>query len=241
MRHAAMIPFENMDPLTQLPIALDLASLERKLIHQRRGGYCFEHNLLLRNVLLQMGFSVNGLLARVCWEVPATSTRIRGHMLLRVEIDNSPYIIDVGFGGLTLTGVLRLEPDTIQTTPHEAFRLIRIQNHFLMQADIRGEWRPVYQFDLQEQHPIDYEPINWYLSTCPQSIFTQHLMAARALPDRRYTLRNNQLTTHYLAGASESEMLRDADQLRDALENRFGLAVPQTAAIDAALTRASAF
>jgi N-hydroxyarylamine O-acetyltransferase len=36
------IPFENLDVLLGLPIDLAPAALEQKLIHGRRGGYCFE-------------------------------------------------------------------------------------------------------------------------------------------------------------------------------------------------------
>jgi N-hydroxyarylamine O-acetyltransferase len=69
-RHATMIPFENLSPLLRQPVRLDLASLQDKLLHQGRGGYCFEQNLLLRAVLLALGFQVRGLAARVRWNVP---------------------------------------------------------------------------------------------------------------------------------------------------------------------------
>ena len=36
------------------PIALDAASLVRKLVTEERGGYCFEQNTLLRAVLLRL-------------------------------------------------------------------------------------------------------------------------------------------------------------------------------------------
>src|SRR5213593_335985 len=65
--HAAAIPFENLDPLLGLPVALDLPSLEAKLVHAGRGGYCFEHNTLFAEVLTQIGFEVTRLAARVLW------------------------------------------------------------------------------------------------------------------------------------------------------------------------------
>jgi N-hydroxyarylamine O-acetyltransferase len=39
--HVTSIPFENIDVLLGRTIHLDLDSLARKLIDQRRGGYCF--------------------------------------------------------------------------------------------------------------------------------------------------------------------------------------------------------
>lgn len=45
---ALSIPFENLDVLAKRTIQLDPASLQKKLVADRRGGYCFEVNALLR-------------------------------------------------------------------------------------------------------------------------------------------------------------------------------------------------
>ena len=56
--HTAAIPFENLDVLAKRPIRLDRPSLCDKLVRHRRGGYCYEHNLLLLGVLRGSGFAV---------------------------------------------------------------------------------------------------------------------------------------------------------------------------------------
>jgi len=234
-RHAASIAFENLAPLCQEPVSLGMESLERKLIHERRGGYCFEQNLLLRNVLLQLGYNVTGLAARVKWNAPALTAR--SHMLLRIDLAHDVYIVDVGFGGVTLTDALRLQTGINQETPHEPFRLLNAEDQYLLQVEIGGEWRDIYCFDLQPQQPIDYEPINWYLSTNPASHFTQRLMAARALADRRYALRDNIFTTRLLTGHSEQRALTTADELQSVLEKEFAIAVPRTPRMQATLVR----
>src|SRR5690242_15210010 len=65
LAHATQVPFENLDVMLKRPIRLDLESLQAKIVHQRRGGYCFEQNLLFAAVLRQLGFSVDLLQARV--------------------------------------------------------------------------------------------------------------------------------------------------------------------------------
>src|SRR5688572_18194182 len=80
--HPQEIPFENLNPLLRRPVQLDLPSLQTKLLAQRRGGYCYEHNLLFKHVLEQLGFRVTGLAARVLWNVSENSVRPRAHMLL---------------------------------------------------------------------------------------------------------------------------------------------------------------
>ena len=106
-RHAEAIPYENLDPLVGRPVRLDPASLERKLVRGGRGGYCFEQNLLFRHVLEALGFRVTGLAARVLWNAVEGVVPPRGHMVLRVELADGPYLADVGFGGQSLTGPLR--------------------------------------------------------------------------------------------------------------------------------------
>jgi N-hydroxyarylamine O-acetyltransferase len=54
--HTRRIPFENLDVLRARPPRLDLASLQRKLVDARRGGYCFEHATLFAAVLSALGF-----------------------------------------------------------------------------------------------------------------------------------------------------------------------------------------
>ena len=49
--HVRTIPFENLDVLLGRPIVLTPEALEQKLVTERRGGYCFEQNGLLLEVL----------------------------------------------------------------------------------------------------------------------------------------------------------------------------------------------
>ncbi len=94
--HVGAVPFENLDILLGRPIALDLESLQAKLVTARRGGYCFEQNTLFQAALETMGFEVTALAARV--RVGATGIRARTHMLLRVDLPEGPFVADVGFG-----------------------------------------------------------------------------------------------------------------------------------------------
>ncbi|MFY0539584.1 arylamine N-acetyltransferase family protein [Nannocystis pusilla] len=233
--HAAAIPFENLDPIVGRTPALDLAGLESKLVRGGRGGYCFEHNLLLSHALRAIGFQVRGLAARVIWNQPEGRVTPRSHMLLHVDLDGAPHIVDVGFGGLTLTGVLRLVGDVEQPTPHEPFRLVEDGGYFAMQALVRGEWRPLYRFDLQEQFQPDYEVTNYFLSTHPTSHFRTGLMAARALADRRLALRNRDYAVHHFGGETERRVLDSTEELRRVLADEFRIDLPADPALDQAL------
>jgi N-hydroxyarylamine O-acetyltransferase len=254
-RHPQSIPFENLDALLRVSIGLDTASLQRKLLARRRGGWCYEHNLLLGNALTALGFHVTGLAARVAWQVPADMIRPRTHMLLRVDLEEpagadgaarQAYLVDVGFGGLTLTGVLRMQPDVEQPTPHEKFRIRHggsarnppnTSEVFVMEASVRGEWQALYTFDLQPQALVDYEATNWYLANHPQSHFLSTLVAARVDGPRRYALRNHELSIHHVNGETERRTLASAAEIRRALGELFHVDVPDGADVDEALER----
>ncbi len=237
-RHTESIAFENLNPFMRWPVLLDLPSLEQKIVHGGRGGYCFEHNLLFREVLTQLGFKVTGLAARVLWGAPSDDTITpRGHMLLRVDIGDQPYIADVGFGGPTPTSPLRLAVDVEQSTVHEPYRLLWAGEGFKLQARIAGEWKSLYRFDLVEQFPVDYEVTSYYLSNNPRSHFVMRLMAARAAPGRRYTLRNNSLMVHHLDGPTEQRILTSVAEIQSVLQEIFRLTLPVGPELDAGLAR----
>lgn len=277
-RHPAAIPFENLDALLRRPIALDPVSLQQKLVASRRGGWCFEHNLLLGHALTALGFSVTGLAARVLWLAPPGPPRPRSHMLLRVDLPASgaapgrdgpasnAHLVDVGFGGLTLTGVLQFVPDLEQETPHETFRISsgglplrgaapgdgaeagssagaaqrnppHASDLFVMEAQVAGEWRALYTFDAQPQELADYEVSNWYLLNHPSSHFLTTLVAARIEADRRYALRNSDLSVHHRGGPTERATLLSSTQIRRALDELFHVDVPSDPDMDAAFER----
>ncbi|MDX8532058.1 arylamine N-acetyltransferase [Mesorhizobium sp. VK25A] len=238
--HPRAIPFENIDALMGVSVGLDVASLQDKIFRQGRGGYCFEHNLIFMHALKALGFTVGGLAARVLWGQPNDAVTARSHMLLRIELGGRAYIADVGFGGLTLTAPLLLEPGLEQRTPHETFRLVETGGQFRLQADIGGtdvgsDWRTLYRFDMSRAYEVDYGVASHFLSTHPSSHFLSTLVAALALPDRRHALRNNRLSTHHVGGRSEQREIPTAAELADVLENQLAIVIPDRAAFEARL------
>ena len=237
--HPAAIPFENLNPLLGWPVSLDVDSLQAKLVTGGRGGWCFEHNTLLRHALEALGFSVSSLAARVLWNAPPNSAiGPRSHMLLLVDLGGRLYLTDVGFGGNVLTAPLRLEPHITQPTPHEPHRLLPLENGFVLEFSVGGEWKPLYRFTMEPQFPADYEVSNWHLCHHPSSFFRQLLMGARATKDGRYALRNNTLAIHR-NNKTEKRTLADAAALRSSLENDFGIQLPESTELSAMLERIS--
>jgi N-hydroxyarylamine O-acetyltransferase len=224
--HATAIPFENLDVLLGRPVRLDDEGLMQKLVHKRRGGYCFEHNSLLWRVLLALGFTVEGLAARVVWRRIENTPGPRTHMLLRVILPEGDFLADVGFGGLTLTAPIRMQIGPEQTTPHEVHRLVEARGETELQADLDGRWTRLYHFSSLPQAPIDYEVANWYTATHPTSVFVNTLMAARPTPERRYTMLGRDFTIRHRHGPVERRDVADAAEFGSILREHFHIDMP---------------
>lgn len=225
-RHVCTIPFENLDLHLGRGIRIDLASIERKLVHDRRGGYCFEHNTLLGAALTALGFVVTPLAARVRWQVPADIETALTHMILLVEAEGQRFLADGGFGSGSLSAALLLDTEAEQTTPHDVRRLVREGSAFSHRIKLSDEWAEVYRFTLQPTLTVDYEMANWFTSTWPQSRFRLNLTAALTSPDRRASLLNREFTLRFNDGRVEKRQLETPDELLSVLANHFGLSFP---------------
>jgi N-hydroxyarylamine O-acetyltransferase len=233
--HPAAIPFENLNPLLGQPVELDFKTIEQKLLWDRRGGYCYEHNLLLGAVLRELDYSVRNLAARVLWNNPEGANQAASHMLLAVEIGGASYLADAGFGGNTPTAPLRLKPDAEQRTPHGLYRVTGGQPEWTLETRIGDEWKPLYVFDMVEKTVADYAPSNAYLSSDPASPFVTQLRVALSPPGKRLALWNNRLTTHVAGEASVVRELTSVAELREVLSTTVGIQLPATELLDAKL------
>lgn len=223
--HPQAIPFENLDALAGREVRIDLPAVFAKLVGSRRGGYCFEHNTLFHAVLEAFGFAVTPLGGRVLMGQAEDAEVARTHKLLRLTCEGEELIADVGFGGMTLSGPIRLAAGAPQKTPHEPYRLDRTGDDWWLRVEIAGEWRLLYRFTLQPVTAIDEVVANHYVATHPASAFTFTLRAARILPHGRLTLLDRRLTEHRLGETSQQEEVEDDAALRAVLASRFGIAL----------------
>jgi len=223
LAHATHIPFENIDPLLGRPARMDLASLQAKLIHARRGGYCFEQNTLFAAVLEQLGFAVTRLAARV--HVNTNRVLPRTHKLLRVEAEGRSWLCDVGFGSWGLLLPLELRADHEMQQGDWTLRLTRAAEGFTLHCAQSPIGTALYSFTLEPQLPVDFEPANHYCSTHPQSRFVLTLTAQMAGLTERALLRNREFILSRATG-NETQLIADEAQLRQILARRFNLVLP---------------
>ena len=227
LRHVCTFAFESLSTLMHAPVPIDLPSVERKVLHEGRGGYCYELNQLFLALLLELGFEARGITGRVVIGGPPDAHTGRTHRLSLVTLDGVRYITDVGFGGMVPSSPLQLDTDAPQVTAHEPYRLTLNQGSYTLWAQVGEEWRGLYVFDLQTQADIDYEIGNWYVSTHPGSPFVGQLKAALLAPGKRHTLANARYALHYLDRPSEKRTLKSVDELLGLLRDTFGIRLPE--------------
>ena len=239
-RHAAAIPFENIEVLAGRVPRLDPASLQQKLVQRQRGGYCFEQNGFFLAALTQAGFVVSGLEARVRAGVPDDVVTARTHMALRVSLEGEDYLADVGFGGLAPTAPLKLLSRTAQHDAVGTYRFVDAQSGLLLQCETHEGWVDCYRIEPSEPHAIDYEMGNWFVATHAKAMLRHNLLVARSTPRGRLTLFNDKLSLRNGTKASaEDRTLGTRAEFADVLHDAFGLQIdaPDLDAVMAVLER----
>jgi arylamine N-acetyltransferase len=118
-----------------------------------------------------------------------------------------------------------LEAGPVQETRHEPYRIRERGDGYQLEADIRGEWQPLYMFSTRPQPRIDLEVGSWYVSTYPNSFFVTGLTAALVTDDARWNMRGRNLAVHHRSGRTEQIRFDSAVDVLDALTNRFGIDV----------------
>lgn len=186
--HAISIPFENLDPHCGIPVSLEAQDLERKLVARRRGGYCFEQNLLLGSALEALGAQVDLFLARVRFGAPAGATRPRSHLVLRVRAEGSDWHADVGFGAGTLLDPIPFGPGGEHVQSGWRFRVVEQGAELVLQSVHAGKWVDLYGFVPQAVPFVDLETSSWFTSTHPRSPFVSGLIVCAHRHDGGRTL-----------------------------------------------------
>ncbi len=223
-QHIATVPFENLDIVLGRPIALDLPTVQRKLIADRRGGYCFEQNTLLKAALEAIGFAVDFAIARVVLGGAADAGTPRSHVALQVSLPEGIFLADVGFGRLAPLAPLRLDSDAPQTTEMETYRLEPRGHETLLSVRVGAAWVPCYRLHPEPPFASDLDMGNWFTSTKPGGLFTSHLIVSRPWNGRRATLFDGRLTLRAADGSLEDRRdLRGPADYRATLRDTFGL------------------
>jgi len=222
MRH---VPFENLDVLLGRPIRLELDALQEKLVHARRGGYCFEHATLFAAVLDALGFAPVRHSARVVMRVPRTASP-RTHMFLTVRLPEGTFVVDPGFGSLAPEVPVALTEVNGHPQGDQSHEFVRDGPYWTLRASIDGKVVDCWVSTLEADNAVDFEVANHYTSTHAASAFVNNVMLRALTSDGRVSVMNRDVTTR-VGGAVRTLQLADRAALRALLAERFGVDLPE--------------
>lgn len=220
--HVARFAFSSIGPMLGEALSLDLDALYSRIVLQGRGGYCFEQNGLLFEMLQELGFDTELYLARVIYDRDVHPGLT--HRITLVTLAAERYLVDVGFGPQGPRVPLHVNGNVAQDA-ERSYRVFGARPGELHVQLLTGDhWYSLYRFELARYGQADCELGHFYSHRHPQATFVNNLVASRLLPNEIRSLRNREyrITRN---GDEESHAVRDAAQLRRLLQDEFDLQV----------------
>ncbi len=218
--HLLAVPFENLDISLGRTIVVNEDAILNKVIHLRRGGFCYELNTAFAALLRALGFQVTLLSARVARAHGGEGPEF-DHLTLGVDLQQ-PWLVDVGFGESFLEP-LRLQTNLEHRDPAGIFHLVEKDARIHMEkSEPDGTWKPQYSFTLQPRRLEEFAAMCHHHQTSPDSSFTKNRICSRATPTGRITLSNLKLITTE-NGRRLEKLLDSEEQWRSTLHDQFGI------------------
>ena len=217
--HISTFSFNNIAVLQKQNISLDIDDILEKLVNKNLGGYCFEHNKLLYEVLKALGFEVRILIAKVLNNLDVDSPRT--HRITLLSFDNKQYLVDVGFGS-----VCPLSPlDINDTNHHEKYRIVKNESDdYQLELKTFNKHFILYKFNLENYTEADCIMGNFYSSNYKDAVFVNNFVISLRLLDCTYSLRNHIYHKIYKDKTDVTTILNDT-QLYEIITKDFNIPI----------------
>ena len=165
---------------------LDIESLFNRIVRLRRGGYCFELNGLLAELLRSLGYGVTEFFAR--WHSgESAAIPMRRHRVLKVLCQDGTFLVDAGIGDVGPVTPLEYLPGVLQERGFRSYILEKDDLLGMTFAVEAPEGRSItYSFTEDPHYPQDFEYANYFCSASLTSRFRQKLIIHRQSADTQY-------------------------------------------------------
>ncbi|MEU9808649.1 arylamine N-acetyltransferase [Mycobacterium sp. NPDC050853] len=226
--HVLNIKWENLDAVLHKRVALDIPTVQAKLLRGPRGGYCYEHVALFAAALQGLGFDFFGIQGRV--QMGATTVRPATHGMLVVRLGGERWLCDVGFGASPLAPIRLVDEDVI-TDGSWTYQLLRSEvtpgadGWTLSEAAGDGTqpgWMSRHTFVLEPQYPVDFRMASYFVAASPNSPFSTRIFVQRFEPDRLHVL-DHQTLHDIRPGVGRETRVLTADEVLITLREIFGI------------------
>ena len=217
--HLKSFPFSSLKVLLKEEISLDLESIYKSIVIKKRGGYCFEHNKLMYEVLKELGFNVTYYLARVINNTDNIPPQTHRFTLLNFE--GEEYLIDVGIGFRTPSIPVIFGNKSSVSHLGIEYKIIELEdNTFSMQLIEKGKPFNATKFDLKRCYESDFEMGHFYSYKNPNAVFVNNFVISLIQNSVIHTLVNNKYLKIYEDKTDEVK-IKSAEQLNKILKDDF--------------------
>ncbi|HAS44052.1 MAG TPA: acetyltransferase [Microscillaceae bacterium] len=219
--HMQRVPFENLDIHYDTYIEINLEKFYDKVVHQGRGGFCFELNGLFNWALKEIGFEVTMLSAAVVREDGTYGLEL-GHLTNMVQLDGQRWMVDVGFGD-SFPDPLAFVMDQVQVQKERWYQFSQLGENryqYAVSEDEGASYKHWWNFSLTPRQLSDFPSACHYMQTSPETHFTHKRVCSVATPEGRLTL--SDLTLRTRIGKEQTiEELADEEAFLQVLRERF--------------------
>lgn len=203
-KHLQSLYFCNIPVLLDEEISLDLDDIVNKMVDQKKGGYCFEHNKLIYEALHYSGFEVKALFARVLnnqnIDVPKT------HRFTLLTYKGEKYVIDAGFSFMSPNSAIKFASTPTKTIFQRDYIVKKVDaNNFELAMVRQNGLYSLYSFDLEEYNEKDFERGHLYSSRHKNANFVNNLVLSKITDAKIQSLKNN--TYHQIFKESKEEKI----------------------------------
>ncbi|WP_040949291.1 arylamine N-acetyltransferase family protein [Gorillibacterium massiliense] len=220
--HLFAVPYENLDVWRRVPLSLEIPNLFDKIVLRQRGGFCFELNELYGWLLRELGYEVTDLFGRFWRDEPAPPPK-RRHHVLKVNLDGTDYLCDVGVGGVIPRRPIPMEERREQPQDTGIYRLEKDSFYgWVLCEKHDGEWRWIYSFTEEPQLSKDYVMACHWCETAPDSPFIKAPIVSLQIPEGRLTVAGDEFRRFTAEGVDVFVPQTD-DERRIRFEQDFGI------------------
>lgn len=217
-RQLRSVAFENTSVIAGLIPSLKPEDIVEKIVHKKRGGYCYELNGLFSMALSELGFEWYFAGAR---PMTYAEQRPKTHMVVIASVDGRPWLCDCGFGGYGLREPIELKGADKVKQEGDEFCIELLENgEYLLSSLVASEWTKQYAFEAAPQGWIEFTLANYFNATHPDTIFTQKKIAVLQTDDGRKILVDDELKI-----IKNGELQKIATTYEKALKEEFGLSL----------------
>jgi N-hydroxyarylamine O-acetyltransferase len=220
--HLHTVPFENLDicPLDQ-PFTLDIEAIYEKVVLRKRGGFCFELNGLLAELLDSLGYQVERMAANFADEPNPDAF---DHLVLMVTApdDGSRWYADVAAGRVNPERAIPIDDVSADGQRRTRFG----DGRWIAEGlDENGAWRPILSWSPDPYLLSAFQSRCAHFQTHPESFFRQGAMCTMLTEGGRVTLAKRTLITTINGERSERELESNVE-IAGLLRSIYGIDIP---------------